>query len=258
MKLYQFDIPKSKLYMIEKNERIFLVQLMNASNEIYSLQKLSYIAGNNIDAGNDVVKSAQVSQAILLQKILALKLWECWKLIAERLLDSDKNLPGQLKNDIENMSERYSSLKDTLENFEKLKTYLEMPIPKNKIKLVRHRFAAHCSEQAFKMIGQLIDEASESTNYQIFFSEIHSNCFYKMAHDLSDGAMLELIKKDESQEEPMKVLMEEIQQVIRLFLEFVGSYIMVVIFKNFGFEHTEIEIPEPMNLNEIDLPYFIK
>jgi hypothetical protein len=263
MKLYQFDIPKSKLCSMPKKKRIFFVQIMNFMNEMHTLQKLSVFAGNSTDLTNDVVKSAQVSQALLLAKILALKLCEGWKLIKRELLDKSLNLPAEIQQDFEKITaDGFGSIEEGLKSLDKLKAYLEQPIPANRIKLIRDQFAAHYSKQASKKIGQLIEKAPQTKIYSLFLSEAYGNCFYKISHDLSDEAMLEQIGTTESQDDtkpPMTAFMEDVQHVVSSFLNFIGSYIMVVIIKNFGFEeHTEVEIPEPPDLNEVTVPYFVK
>lgn len=259
MKLYKFDIPKSKLCSIPKKERVFFVQLMNFANDISALQKMMHFSAET-HTDNDIVQSAQTAQALLLIKTLAVKLWEAWKLLREECLDEDDNLPPDFQHGCGELTVAgLESFRLGLESFNKLAEYFK---PKdNIIRLIRNRFGAHYSKESSKKIGQLIEDSSKSEIYPVFFAEAHGNCFYQMSHGLSNKSMLELIRESQSLDagdKPMRILLGDVVRVTRWFLDFIGSYIMVVVTKRFGFEYAEVEIPEPPDLNEVTLPYFVK
>lgn len=259
MKLYKFDISKSKLYSIPKKERVFFVQLMNFANDINALQKMMSFSAET-DTDNDVVQSAQVSQTLLLIKTLAVKLWEGWKLLKREFLETGDNLPQEFQHGCEELTAaEFENFKLGVESFNKLAEYLK---PKNNIiRLIRNRFGAHYSKESSEKIGQLIEDASKSEIYPVFLSEAHGNCFYQMSHGLANKSMLELIRKSQSldaDDKPMRILLGDVVRVTGWFLDFIGSYFMVLVTKWFGFEYVEVEIPEPPDLNEVTLPYFIK
>ncbi len=259
MKLYKFDIPKSKLCSIPKKERVFFVQLMNFANDINALQKMMFFSAET-DTDNDIVESAQNAQTLLLVKTLAVKLWEGWKLLKREFLETGDNLPQEFQHGCEELTVAgLESFKLGVESFNELAEYLK---PENNIiRLIRNRFGAHYSKESSKKIGQLIEDASKSEIYPVFLSEAHGNCFYQMSHGLSNKSMLELICESQSLDagdKPMRILLRDVVRVTGLFLDFIGSYIMVVVTKRFGFEYTEVEIPEPPDINEVTLPFFIK
>ena len=74
-------------------------------------------------------------------------------------------------------------------------------------------------------------------------------------------SILKMISKSKTLgdgDNPTKVLMGDVVRVVGWYLDFVGSYIMVVAAVNLGFGYTEVEIPEPPYRNEVTLPYFTK
>jgi len=232
---------------------------MNFANDINALQKMMlFSAETNTD--NDVVQSAQNSQTLLLIKTLAVKLCEGWKLLKREFLTKDNNLPQEFQQACGGLTvDGFESFRRGIESFNELAEYLKPQ--NNMVKLIRNWFGAHYSKESSIKIGQLIEEAQESEIFPVFFEEAHGNCFYQMSHGLSNIAMLRLICKSQSLDadnDPMSILVGDVVRVTRWFLDFIGNYIMLVAIKYFGFEYTEVEIPEPPDINKVALPFFIK
>jgi hypothetical protein len=246
MKLLKVEIPKSKLSLIPENERVFFVQTGNLLNDLSMLQKLM-IFSTNIKTANQVVHTAQNMQTLSLIRIQAGKLHEGWQLL-------QKNFFGT------KLSREYEKkLSDPeKESLKKLKTYFRKD--KNLISLIRNKFAFHYYTSS-EEINQLIDEVPNSEIFEIFMSEFYGNCVFSMSNVLITYLILEhtgVANTDENTDKAILKLLRDVIYVTRWFGNFLGGCLLIFTKKHLGLNSTEVEIPEPRDINEVTLPYFIR
>lgn len=241
MKLFKIEIPKPKLSLIPENERIFFIQLTNMLNDLNILQKLIYFSSKGAD--DEIVRAGQNSQALFLIKMQAGKLFEGWRLIQDNFFGT--KLSKNYEKDLSDLGRN---------SLTKLKRYFGRT---NLISLIRNEFAFHYSLNASSKIKRLIDDIRDSEVFEIFLSENHGNCLYYISHVLVNTAILRSIDSSDFAG-ALDKLLKDINQVTRWFLDFLGDCVKIIIEKYLGLEQKEIEIPEPPNIDEVALPYFVK
>ena len=73
-------VPKATLDNIPELERAFYVHIGHLRNEIMVIQELAWWNNNN-RSGSDVRAAVNVSQGLILIRLLAGKVWEGWDLV---------------------------------------------------------------------------------------------------------------------------------------------------------------------------------
>lgn len=239
MELLNLKLSKAELLAIPQEERIFFVQLTNFADEINILQKVIYYSSKQTD--NEVIRRAQICQSLFFIRILAGKLFEGWEFLGSHFFGAklskeyEKALTGIGRNCLK-----------------KLKQYFDK---NNVINLIRNEFAFHYSSVSSKKINQVILDADDSENFEIFLSESHGNCLYYLSHVLVNSAILRHTGSP-TLEEAADKLLKEITKVASCFSEFIGDCLTIVIKKYFGRKHGQIQIPASY-VNEVSLPYFV-
>jgi len=241
MELLKVEIPKTKLSSIPKNERVFFVQAGNLLNDLSMLQKLVLFT-TNTKTTNKTVRTAQNLQALCLIRIQAGKLDESWELL-------QKNYFGAgLSRDYDRMLSK--SEEQCLDN---IKKYFARK--SNLISLVRdytfHYFTS--SEQ----VSQLIDDAPPSEIFEVFMSDYYANCVFSVSNVLLTLAILKSTGITHTDKAITKLL-RDVQKVTRWFGVFLGRCLLVFVEKHFGLESTKVQIPEPPDISDVTLPYFIR
>lgn len=245
MKLLKVEIPKAKLSSISENERVFFVQAGSLLNDLCMLQKLT-IFSPNVKSVNQVVHMAQNMQTLSLIRIQAGKLHEGWQLLQKNFFGT--KLSCEYEKELSDPEK---------ENLKKLKTYFRKD--KNLISSIRNKFAFHYYPSSTE-INQLIDDLRESEIFEIFISEFYGNCVFSMSNVLITYLILEhtgVENTDENTNKAMLKLLHDVTDVTSWFGSFLGACLLVFTKKHLGLESTEVEIPEPPDINEVTLPYFI-
>jgi hypothetical protein len=239
MKLFKVEIPKSMLSQVPENERVFFVQLGNLLNDLSILQKLSYFSANT-ETADPIGRSAQNSQAVSLILVQAGKLWEGWQMLQKQFFGT--KLSGTYENHLTDPGTH---------SLEKLKNYFNK---ENLIFLIRNKFAFHYDSAEIK---NQINEVPDSEVLEVFMAETHGNCFYSISHIL---VLFGILKSTgcSNIDDAMRKLFQDMLQVTRWFVNFLGDCLLVFARRHLGFEHAEVEIPEPPHINNIALPYFVK
>lgn len=240
MKLLKLEIPKSKLLSVPKEEQVFFVQAGNLLNDLSMLQKLT-IFTTNTNTTNKTLRAAQNLQALCLMRIQAGKLDEGWQLL-------HKNYFGV------GLSKKYDRILSQSEekSLDNIKKYFDNK--HNLISLVRdYTFHYFTSSEH---ISQLIDDVPESEVFEVFMSEYYGNCVFLMSNTLLTFAILKSTGITNT-EEAMRKLLGDVKEVTRWFGHFLGGCLLIFTNEHLGLEHTEVEIPEPPDINEVALPFFI-
>jgi len=241
MELLKLEISKSKLLSVPKNERVFFVQAGNLLNDLSMLQKLALFT-TNTKTTNKTVRTAQNLQALYLIRIQAGKLDEGWELLHKNYFGA-----GLSKNYDRMLSQ---SEEQCLDN---IKKYFNSN--RNLISLVRdytfHYFTS--SEQ----ILQLIDDAPPSEIFEVFMSDYYGNCVFSMSNVLITFAILKSTGITHT-EKAMRKLLRDVNEVTKWFGHFLGGCLLIFVKEHLGLKSTKVDIPEPSDINEVALPFFIK
>ena len=200
------------------------------------------IFSTNRRTTNQVVRAAQNMQALSLARFQIGILSEGWQLL-------QKNYFGT------QLSKEYEPLlsEPARKSLKNLKRYFSTN--ENWMSSVRTGFCFHypLSEE----IAKLIDEAPDSEIFEIFMSEFFGNCLFSMSNTIVNFGILKCTGCSDLQRAMDKFLRDGVK-VARWFGDFLGECLLVIAKKHLGLESTEAEIPEPPNIKEVTLPYFIK
>lgn len=241
MKLLKVEIPKSILDTIPEKEVVFFVQCGSMLNDISMLQKLS-IFSMNFDKPTDTERTAQILQTMGLLRLQAGKLKEGWELLQNHFFKAK-------------VCRQYDPLFDEKEQkaLKSLKTYFGKT---NIIFQIRNEFAFHYPSKDTVM--EALKAVPDSAVFEVFLSEHFGNCVFSMSNALVTSSILRLTKCSDDQK-AMNKWVREIPQVSRCFGEFLDGCLRVFAQRHSaGFKSSEVEIPEPPDVNEVTLPYFIK
>ena len=246
VKLTKINISKAELLSIPKKELELFIQLTNFYNDVNILQKMMVISGISREKANNnkIVEMSLSSQALFFMRIQAGKLYEGWNMLGEHFFNN------------KTFSEEYhkKGSSQSKENLSKLKKYFGK---NNLIENIRNTYTFHYSKESSKnMIKQIIN-APDSEIFEIYLSKEYGNCFYSIAHDLLNTSILKDIDSDD-QAKAMNKYFQEIMDITKCFLNFTQDSIGVISKMYLQMNYEEIQIPEPQNLNDIRLPFFVK
>ncbi|GAI02483.1 unnamed protein product, partial [marine sediment metagenome] len=127
----------------------------------------------------------------------------------------------------------------------------------NFIKKIRNNYAFHYSKESSEKMIKQIANAPELEIFEIYLSEEIGNCFYSIAHDLLNSSILEDIDSN-NWPKAMDKFFQEIMDVTKWFLNFSQDCILVISKKYLQMNYEEVQIPEPLSLDDITLPFFVK
>ena len=238
MKIYKIDVTKKELEKFSEEEKILFFQIPAMLNEINILHKLTYFC--NKKGLSDVEEKGQKTQSMFFLSILVGKLYECWIALKKAFFDS------KLSKEYENL------LSDKgRENLTKLKKYFGK---KTWMKDVRDRFCFHYEP---KEIAKQISETPEDEVFELYLSEGQGNSLYYMSSVLHTMGILRTIDESDSRLAIDKYF-SETSEVAGNFLEFFNHCLVALVEKHLQLDLEEIEIPDPPNISDMYLPYFIK
>lgn len=242
MELLKLEIPMSKMSSILEDERVFFVQIGMLLSDLSMLQKLALFSTNKM-ATNEVERAAQNLQTLSLMKIQAGKLHEGWEVIRKNFLKKG-------------FSQKYLKKLNSSEKQSYDKTTTYFADRKNLISLIRNNFAFHYFTKP-KTIRKLFDEVPDSEKFEMFMADFYGNCVFSMSNVLVIFAILKFTGITDT-EMAMKKLLGDITKVTKWFGHFLGRFLWVFAGEHLGWKSTKVDIPEPPDINEVVLPFFIK
>ncbi|MCK4739776.1 MAG: hypothetical protein KAT46_07485, partial [Deltaproteobacteria bacterium] len=143
-------------------------------------------------------------------------------------------------------------------NFEELKKYFNKKGKKCLIKWVRNKYAFHNDkEQITKQITKQIKDVLDEHVFQWYLTEVHGNSFYFMSEEIS--AMV--IAKDVGGEDlgaSLDIFHEEVVSISGKLQKVIAGCMNVIRKKYIEGGLEKIEIPAPLNLKDVFIPYFTK
>lgn len=243
MKIYDIPISKKQLDSFPAKERLFFIQIGHLANELLTLNRLLLFISNS-HCTTEIEIRAKNSQALLLIRLCSGKLFEGWQMLQSNYFGSQ-------------LSKKYYNLlsADGQNSLDKIKQYFSK---KNLIKDIRDNFAFHYSSEELEIQLPKI-EGTDSLN--IYLGKALGNSFYYFADVLVGIAMLGKVQGVNPQKS-MNTLFADPVNVIKWFLDFIGSCMIVLMEQHLGInldalDTKTIEIQNPTNLEDVQLPYFL-
>lgn len=238
MKVYKGTVSKVELESLTKSELNFLIQACAMLNEINILHKITLFS--NKDVKTDAGRRAQNSQSLFLLIILAGKLWEGWELVEKAYFGTK-------------LSKTYHNLlpQETIDRLNDLKSYFGKS--DNLIKKVRNKIAFHYDSP--EILDQFY-KAPKNEIFEIYLSKSQGNCFYFLPYVLLLNAILEWT----SISDPLKAtdtFFSDVLTIARWFIDFLNLCVVTIAKKNIAWKWEEIDIPDPVGIDEVVLPYFV-
>jgi len=246
MKLAKINLSKAELLSIPEKELELFIQLMNFYNDVNILQKLMVISGNSREEAsqNEIVGRSLSSQGMFFMRIQAGKLYEGWNMLSAHFFNNNK------------FSQEYNKKgsSESKKNLSKLKKSFGKD---NLLKNIRNIYAFHYSKESSNNMVKQIMNASDSEIFELYFSKEYGNCFFSITHDLLNLSILEDIEPN-NLPKAMNDFFQEIIDTTKYFLDFSQDCMRVILEKYLKMNYEEIQIPEPLSLKNITLPFFVK
>lgn len=238
MKVFRGTILKEELEFLTKSELNFLIQACSILNEINILHKITLFS--NKDVKTDAGRRAQNSQSLFLFIILTGKLWEGWELVEKAYFGTK-------------LSKTYHNLlpQEGIDRLSDLKSYFSKS--DNLVKKVRNKIAFHYDSS--EMLDQF-RKAPKNEIFEIYLSESQGNCFYFLPSVLLLNAILEWTGISDSMK-ATDAFFSDVLTIARWFIDFLNLCVVTIAKKNVQWKWEEIDIPDPVGIDEVVLPYFV-
>lgn len=244
MKIHKVSIPKKYLLSLPEKERLFLVYVGTLLNEINILHKMIFLS--NREKKSDIETRAQNCQTSFLLAILTGKLWEAWILITNLYLkgtlsrEYESHLPDEAKESLENLKKYFGSKGRWFKD-------------------IRDKIAFHYDLKTSALLD-LIKNAKEEENFDMYLSEYQGNCLYFSSSAYIHLTALNLGGDFDDIWKALDKYFSEVADVTSWFLNFLNYCLVGIASKNNWTRDlvSEIEIADPQEAYEFSIPYFLK
>lgn len=241
VEIFKFELSPELFEKIPLNERAFFIALGHISNELNILSKLTLINTKTKPQG-EITESAFATQWIFFIKLSALKIYEGYKLLKNKRVQS--------------ILRKYSD--DPAFNFLDFQKELDAYFSKDSlIKFVRNKLVGHYD-------GREIAKASKrklNTKHCFYIEKTRANSLYFASEEVMFSRIMSKAKEGEDYQELMDRLFDETVKMSGLLMGCTQS-IMIQIAKRYAKTEWNIadleseQIPVS-NLNDLSLPFFI-
>jgi hypothetical protein len=242
--LHHFSISREQLGAIPEPERVLVVLLAHAANELSVLTKLFHFSAKARDA-ELVLTEASNAQALVLGRILTGKLHECWRLLERAFFASA-------------ISRDYASKFDAEASgaMDQLKKYFGR---KNLIEVVRNNFAFHYSTDLVKGGYEALG-VDDPLN--VYLSQTNANTLYGFAETVTGRALMQAINPSDHKAAFDALILETSQAVRRLNIV-IGACMHACFERHLGGDlyslgARTISIEGAASSQEVELPYFVE
>lgn len=243
IELHRIALSKEQLDCIPVVERRLLVLVAHASNEVNTLSKLFHFSASSSDEG--ISGHAERTQALVLGRVLAGKIYEFWKLLQVGFFGA-------------RLSREYEPLLDdeSRNALDGLKRYFGRD---NLIAVVRNKFAFHYApDQVDAGYAALVD----GDPLEVYLARHNGNTLFAFAETIAGRALLEGIHAGDP-DAAFSALLEETSMAVGFITEVAGGLLDVCIRRNFqknlydfGAEIIEVEgVPDSQ---AVSIPFFIE
>jgi len=240
IKLLKLGFTKQDLKNLKEEEIIFVLQVGGILQEVATLHKLLLMSTRGVQA--NVERMAENSQAIYILRLLASTLHEGWKVICHRKYK-------KLVSDYKNFSDRIAI--SALRSFQ---SYFGNE--KNLCTKIRNNYSYHYN---YGNVANAFQKLPHDDLLEIYLSENHANCRYLASDTVQISAIFDITDvKDFSEKLPTAI--DEILSVAKCFMDFTGGFIFLIMSKvreKIANKTEDIIIPNPPNINDLRLHYFV-
>ncbi|MCI0557461.1 MAG: hypothetical protein MN733_03120, partial [Nitrososphaera sp.] len=243
MLIHKIPVVKAKLDVIPKRERVLFVLLGHFLDEISILNKLLLIA--NVQPEADLMRKAHTTQSLLIARMFIGKLLEGWQMLQRDFFSTvlSKHYEPKLQ----------APGDAALAN---LKRYFGKA---NLLQDIRNNFAFHYSSDQVK---QQLATLEASYKSEIYLASDYANSLNWACGEIVSYAMLNTVGAVDPQQ-ALNRIVDDLTKVGDWFFDFCGSCISIIIEQYFGTDlrelnAEEIDIGEPVSLEAITLPYFMR
>jgi hypothetical protein len=238
MKIWRIKVTKDMLAKMSQEDSVFFILLGTMLNEINMLNKV--IASLSPKAGvSDVEHKADLAQLLFFQALLAGKLWECWLGLKSSFFGAQ-------------VSKKYESQLSTdgRESLDYLKEYFGR---NSWMSNVRNWFSFHYDRE--QIINQL-HKMPEDEPLEMFLSEAQGNCLYFGSFMLYIGGITAAIDEKDAKG-GLNTYLSETLKVSEKAIIFLNEMVKAIAEEYLDLRPEELEIPEPLRIGEIHLPFFV-
>lgn len=244
IQLHHFRLSKAQLDAIPTPERVLIVLLSHAANELSVLTKLFHFCSSH-EVDIPVLIEARNAQALVMGRLLTGKIYECWKLLQSAFFGS-------------RVSKQYEPLFDregaaALDN---LKKYFGR---KNLIEAVRNKFAFHYAPD---QVQAGYDKLGEHDLLDVYLSKTNANTLYVFAETVTGRSLMESIDA-EDHARSIGALIHETSQVIGWLNEMIGACLSTCLRLHVGGDlyalgATIVEVEGAPDWKNVMIPYFVE
>jgi len=237
LELHKISFTKRQLKHLDEKEVVFVVQIANLLQELSVLQKMIYMSSKGVQ--NAIERMAENNQAMFLYRILAGILFEGWNIINSKTYKAVIGI-------------YYPLLEDKAKkSFAETKNYFEAK--NNLIERLRNNFSFHYN---FGYVRNCIRGLPDSEPLDMFIASEYGNCRYTASDTIINVAILKSIDKDDMKS-AMKILLDEVGNITRKFLDFAGGCISVFAKRCPKLAAESVVLENAPKLDELRLNYFV-
>jgi hypothetical protein len=242
MKIRRLSLTINELAQLQDNERTFLLIAGHMQNEFVALHKIFAWCISPEFSATAIESAVNGSQAFMVSKILAGKLFEGWQLMSKAYFSSKLSLTlAPLLHE------------STQHSLDGLKSYFSSS---NVLYTVRNSFSFHYSAED---IARRWNEAAREPNFDFFIGNDYGNTFHLASEIAANMAVLNAIEFNDKAV-ALKIFLEEVQKVAHLFNDFLSGVMLVILERCFGSNlsslGSEEEVLPGLNFNEVKIPFF--
>ena len=247
IQVYRIPVPKERLRAMPKDERVLLLLLGYAANQLSMLQKLLNFATNRTPEA-EVEQHATGTQTQMLARLMVGALNEAWELVSTRFIQKPlaKDYLGRL--DFAGQ-QAFDALKRQFGG-------------SNLLNAVRNNYAFHYprSDEAEEAFEAAFNDRELDDYWNLYFSQHGFNSLFF----LSDLIFVHGIGKKANGtdlEEAQRKLMGEMSAAASNLIEFAKAFMAAAWMKHFGAEMVARDIvlvADAPNIDEVWLPFFVE
>jgi hypothetical protein len=227
MNIKVVSLPKANIAGIPDLELAFYVHVGHLRNELMTIEKFLVWTLNN--PPGEILSDLNVSQDLVIIRLLAGKLWEGWQLLQVSYFATKVS---------QSIASKLS--RETSQALTELKNYFSRT---NDIDMIRNEFAFHYSPDR---IREQLAKVEDTDQLSIYLAEKNVNCFYQFAEAIADSAMLEAVHQGDF-DAAIKKLSTRVMNVTLTFIEFCDGCL------NYMMETYLLAGQDPVNIRKVKL-----
>lgn len=244
MQLHHFTLSTKQLDAIPEPERVLIVLMSHAANELNVLSKLFHFCTTH-EVDVPLLVEAQNAQALTLVRILTGKMYECWRLLHSAFFNKVSNTYEPLFDEEARVS------------LDSLKRYFGRG--GNLIEVVRNKYAFHYSPE---QISKGYIKLGERDALDVYLSKTNANTLYVFAESIVGRSLMESINPDDHSC-ALETLIDETARVLGWFNVVIAACLSTCLQLHIGGDLYElgardIEVEGAPDWKSVTIPYFVE